>query len=78
MSRRGGGSTIKRMKAGLIALLPAKLEGDDLEIWRAYFTAAIGGVVSAHRRTPNPEAVAKLAGRIADRAIEECRLRRTE
>lgn len=55
---------------------PASLDGIDHKTWRECFAAAIAGAVAAHRRAPNPKIVARLAARIADHALEECRKRR--
>jgi hypothetical protein len=69
---RGAGSTTKHTKAGRTR---ARLNRDELQSWHAYFAAAISGIVAAHRRTPNPELVTRIASRIADRALDECRMR---
>ena len=45
------------------------------DAWRECFTAAITGILCAHRATPNPGMVAKLAAEIADRALLEAHKR---
>lgn len=72
--RRGGGSTTKRTKAGRPER-PERLRNHELDVWHEYFRAAIGGIVSAHRRAPSPELVARIGASIANRALEEYRAR---
>lgn len=72
---RGAASTTRRMKAGR-GTSPLKLANVDLEKWHVYFMAGISGIVAAHRRIPNPDLVARMAARIADRALVELQTRR--
>lgn len=69
--KTGGASTIRSTKAGQ-ASSPAHLSTGDLRAWRDFLHAAIAGITSAHRRTPNPDMVVRLAAQIADRAMTEC------
>jgi hypothetical protein len=57
--------------------LPAK-PMTDLGAWHDYFHAAIAGIVSAHRRAPNPDLVVRIGASIASRALEEYQAKRLE
>jgi hypothetical protein len=71
---RGDGSTTRTTKVGKAST--PRLAHDDHKLWCACFTAAIGGIMAAHRRTPNPDLVIRLASRVADRGFQECRRRK--
>lgn len=73
--RRGVASIRKTTRAGL-AYSPRRLRTIEHRMWRDFLQYAIAGITSAHRRTPNAEMVVRLAAKIADQAIEECRRRR--
>lgn len=72
---------MKTTKAGRdssAAQPPQLLNPIDHQTWRECFAAAIGGTLSAHRGVPNPEIVVGLAATVADRALIECRRRRSK
>ncbi len=54
------------------------LDGDRFPIWLACFCSAIGGMVAAQRRTPNPTMIARWCARMADAAIREAAARQKD
>jgi hypothetical protein len=71
----GGASTIPSTKGGKGSSKNGALSSVEQRTWRECFIHAIAGITSAHRRSPNPDLVVRMAARIADQAIKECRRR---
>jgi hypothetical protein len=70
-----GSKTIRTTKAGP-ALSSALRDDRAWKVWGDCYQASIAGLLAAHRSTPKPRLVVKMAARIADLAVVESMKRR--
>ena len=68
--RRSHGEDVPNMPTTKAGPDVPSLDGHETERWEKYFRVALGAVIRAQTKTPNPRAIARIAKQLADAGVE--------